>query len=159
MVHPGLLHQHAKTFGQGLQPLDGRVVDQNNEFLPSPAAGDVERPERCGQGFGDYGQNTISHMMAPGVVDVFEVVDVYEQDAERHAAFPHALVQALQGDVGIPSVAYAGKRVGQRFFAQLFYFAEHIYASVAYENFCSPGDVPTRIAHWECTDNNRNAMS
>jgi hypothetical protein len=87
----------------------GTTVDHERELVTADAGDDVARADAAAQSLGEGHQQLVALGVAPAVVDVLEVVDVHEQDADRGTALENAVGDLLeQGAVG-----QAGQRVAE----------------------------------------------
>ena len=72
---------------------------QNDEFIPAHAAHIIIGPEIAFQCLYNFDQNLVSGLMAVGVIDCFEIVDVDHQEPQRPVVCPgqfHLAQQAKQ---------------------------------------------------------------
>ena len=100
-------------------PGPGHALCEDDEFVTSQAADGVGLAKRRGEPSGDFDQQLVSYTMAQRVVDVLEVVEIYEKCARRHvvaAAAGKHLFHTVddQGPIGKP-----GERVVQGLVPQL----------------------------------------
>lgn len=62
--------------------LDVGVVENDRKFFAAVAGGQIGLAQVVLKAFGDLSEDFVSDRMSVGIVDVFEVIDVREQDAE-----------------------------------------------------------------------------
>ena len=94
------------------------VGQDDRELVAAHAVGDVRAaprgPDRVGQGL----QALVAGLVAVGVVDGLEVVEVEEDQRQRHAGAAHALQLARDVLVEGAVVAQARERIGDRHLGQ-----------------------------------------
>ena len=57
-----------------------------DKFLTAIAGSQIKRAQPVDNACGEVAQDSITRIMAPGVIDAFEVIDVGDQDGYRGAA-------------------------------------------------------------------------
>ena len=85
------LDERAQLLGQDRALLDVGLGEDQHEFLAAVAADDVARPQVAGEDLGDAAQDDVAALVAVGVVDHLEVVDVDEGDPQRAVVARRAL--------------------------------------------------------------------
>ena len=81
---------------------------QQQEFLAAGAAEDVAVARIAAHLIGDMDDGGVADVVAVGIVDRFEAIDVQRQDRERDALH----LQCIQGLLQATTVEQAGQRVG-----------------------------------------------
>lgn len=78
-----LLHDHgAQIFGEPHRVFGRRLRQDEHELFAAVATEHVARPDRVGDEAGDLAQDCVAGVVAVGVVDLLETVDVDECDAQ-----------------------------------------------------------------------------
>ncbi len=117
-LHARVRRQHAQPLGNGLQQVRVGVRENARELLPAPAADHVERTHGERQSVGHHGQHLVAHV---AVVDLLEVVDVQEEQAEADAAAPQLLEPCVQVGFQMTAVGQTGQCVEQCELLELFH--------------------------------------
>jgi hypothetical protein len=109
----GLLQRHAQLVGHRAGSLGGGAREQDGELVPAEPGDGIGFPQRPGEPLADLDEELIAMVVAEGVVDVLEPVQVQEQQcrwAELTVGGPDGLADAVgeQLPVGQP-----GERVVQ----------------------------------------------
>ena len=91
--------------------------EQDGELVPAEAGNGISAAQRCGEALGELGQQEIAVVMAEGVVDVLEAIDVQEHDGDLVASAASS-VQSLSSPVMEEvTVGEAGEAVVERLVA------------------------------------------
>ena len=70
----------ADLLGQRARPFQVRLRQDQGEFLTAVARGHVAPLDRTREHLGDQAQHLIADLMAEGVVELLEMIDVGEQE-------------------------------------------------------------------------------
>ena len=93
------------------------MAEHTKKFFPAPAAHQVEGAAIFGQGGGHHFENLVPCLMAVGIVDQLEMVNVRKNQAEGPAVALELIEPGLQKNFQIRAVGDAGEgiEVGQTF--------------------------------------------
>ena len=86
-----LRRRSATRIGEG----DVGVGHHHDEFLAAIAAGQIDPADIGGDAAGEFAQHFVADVVAVGVVDRLEVVDVHDEEGERLAGFLRACASSV----------------------------------------------------------------
>ncbi len=87
----------ANTFPDLAGGSQSGIWEDDGEFLPTVAAGDIEPPHILPQDRGDMSQRSVADLVSPGIVDLFKVIDVEHDQSGGLAATLGAFDFVFQG--------------------------------------------------------------
>ncbi len=112
-----------QSLDQGLDPFErlvrGRVRQHDDELVAAVARHQVAGPERRRQRARDFGEDAVAFLMALGVVDLLEVVDVDHRQHERQPARSVRAHPLVQGPFEAAAVGDPRELVERRLFHRL----------------------------------------
>ncbi len=113
-------------FFGNLRRLLGKLqIQQRGEFIAAHARENIERPQARLQLLGNPAQHAVAGVMAEGIIDPFEAIEIeVEQHPAAVAAFP-AQQQVFHGLVEPAPVEQPGQRIGYRLEFQLLVQVTH----------------------------------
>ncbi len=79
------LDRFAQTLGDGIGEGDVGIGHDDHEFLAAIAAGQIDAAHIGRNPAGEFAQHLVADVVAMGVVDRLEEVDVHDQEGERLA--------------------------------------------------------------------------
>ena len=113
MTGPGIgFHLKADTFGQAGGLENGRVGQNDSEFVPAVPEGHVHGPDVGSNDVGHVFQEAVSGGMPVSVVDLLETVQVHHDQRTRGFAAVDSLHFHPQAVLEITDVEQAGQGVG-----------------------------------------------
>ena len=77
------MQKRARAVGEDMRRLGGRLGQQERELVASEPRDRVVQAHRCEQLLGDPPQRTVADLMAEGVVQLLEAVDIDQCERER----------------------------------------------------------------------------
>ena len=102
----------------GMFQLFPRCIGQDeNEFIPAEAAGNIGRPRCVFDGLGYVLQNHIADVMAPFIIDLFKKIDIDQQqaylqtvDLQTVGIMVH-MGQEVHGLIDVTSIEKVGQKI------------------------------------------------
>jgi len=101
-----------RPFGNAVGERRVGVGHHHHEFLAAIAAGQVDAAHIGADAGGEFLQHLIADIMAVGVVDLLEEVDVHDDIGQRAAVLLGAAEQGVQVPAHIAAIVQAGELVG-----------------------------------------------
>ena len=92
------------------------VGHHHHEFLAAIAAGQIDAAHIGGDAAGEFLQHLVADVMAMGVVDRLEIIDVHDHESQRLAVLLGVGDQIVQMPAHIAAIVQAGELVGDRHF-------------------------------------------
>ena len=113
-----LLDENTQAISQFPEGRRGNVSDDPDELFSAPAAVEVEGAGVVSKGVGDEFENLVPHIVSMGVVDGFEMVDVYEEDSKGNFVSTVLLESAFQFPFNTGPIGELGEFVKEGHFFQ-----------------------------------------
>ena len=137
----------------------GHVRQEDDELLAPPAPDEVERAGRTGKRRRDHLQDRVARVVAVGVVDFLEAVDVDEEDAEPEAVARQLGHLLLEDDLGVAPVPDSRERVEEDDLGQLLDAADRLHPlGLVREDLDRADDGPRGIADGDDLDPHRDPV-
>ena len=139
--------------------LGARLVDQHDELLTAPAADDVAAADVVAKGRRHHAKGPVADIVAVGIVEALEVVDVPEQQAGRGLSALELGDHGAQPSLGVTTAADAGERIALRGAAQLAHLsAHHSGGRVLAEGLDGPDDLARGVTECGASNEHRHAV-
>jgi len=111
--HRELLDAQAQPLGHHAGDVDVRRAHQQGELLAADTGQHVVLAQHLGELAGDLDKHLVAGLVAPGVVDLLEMVDIEHADGQRAAAAARERQLAAQLLVEVQAVEGAGEVVAR----------------------------------------------
>ena len=118
MGHPEPADRLADLLGPPLRVRERRRRQDEHELLAAVPARDVPRPRRAAEQRAEARQDDVARLVAEGVVEVLEPVDVEEDQRQRPVLALRAAQLPIERLLHVPAVEQPGQRVADRLAAQ-----------------------------------------
>lgn len=101
----------AQSFGDGKRLLSIGIDEQHREFLAAQTRHEIVRPQGAPADVGDPAQDQIAGGMAVAIVDLFEMIEIEQQQGHPLVVATGALQQSAAAVEELPAVGELGELV------------------------------------------------